>query len=109
MRKLLYCLLFLPMGAGLVAQNKTIVFGYEEIPQSLLVNPAADMPQDFHAGIPLLSQFYLHGGASGVSAYDIFQECGYVAANVLCANGRASRNTQIGAHGVTGDSVRGCD
>ena len=33
-----------------------------------------DMPQDFHAGIPLLSQFYLHGGSSGVSAYDIFQE-----------------------------------
>lgn len=66
--------MFLPMGAGLVAQNKTIVFGYEEIPQSLQVNPAADMPQDFHAGIPLLSQFYLHGGASGVSAYDIFQE-----------------------------------
>ena len=62
------------MGAGLVAQNKTIVFGYEDIPQSLLVNPAADMPQDFHAGIPLLSQFYLHGGSSGVSAYDIFQE-----------------------------------
>lgn len=66
--------MFLAMGAGLVAQNKTIVFGYEDIPQSLLVNPAADMPQDFHAGIPLLSQFYLHGGSSGVSAYDIFQE-----------------------------------
>lgn len=70
---ILICLTFL-VGVGAFAQNKTIVFGYEDIPQSLLVNPAADMPQDFHAGIPLISQFYVHGGSSGVSVYDIFQE-----------------------------------
>lgn len=74
MRSLILISLSLFVGIGLNAQNKTIVFGYEEIPQSLLVNPAADMEQDFHVGIPLASQFYLHGGSSGVSVYDIFQE-----------------------------------
>ncbi|NQX76780.1 DUF5723 family protein [Gilvibacter sp.] len=74
MRNLLAFLFVLLMGTGMLAQNKTIVFGYEDIPQSLLVNPAADMPQDFHAGLPGLSQVYLHGGSSGVSAFDIFQE-----------------------------------
>ena len=46
----------------------------EEVPQNLLLNPGATVPQSKHFGIPLLSHLHLNGGASGVSAFDIFGE-----------------------------------
>ena len=59
---------------GLFSQNKQLIYGVKEIPQSLLVNPGGIVEQKYHFGIPFLSQFHINGGSSGVSVYDIFQE-----------------------------------
>ncbi len=74
MRYLPLIILCLFNGLFVLGQNKALLFGFEEIPQSLLVNPASNVPQDFHVGIPLASHISVHGGSSGVSVYDIFQE-----------------------------------
>jgi len=54
------------------AQNKQLLYGFEEIPQALLLNPGSIVPQKTHFGIPFLSQIHFNGGASGVSTFDIF-------------------------------------
>lgn len=55
-----------------IAQNKQVLYGLEEIPQNLLMNPGSSVPQNKHYGIPFLSHFHLNAGSSGVSVYDIF-------------------------------------
>ncbi len=54
------------------AQNKQVLYGLDEVPQGLLLNPGAKVPQKMHFGIPFLSQLHINGGATGVSVYDIF-------------------------------------
>lgn len=54
------------------AQNKQILYGLEEVPQALLLNPGGLVPQKSHFGIPFLSQVHINGGASGVTTFDIF-------------------------------------
>ncbi len=55
-----------------IAQNKQVLYGMDEVPQSLLLNPGSIVSQKAHYGIPFLSQIHFNGGSSGVSAYDIF-------------------------------------
>ncbi|MEL6812752.1 MAG: DUF5723 family protein [Bacteroidota bacterium] len=57
-----------------IAQNKQVLYGFEEVPQALMLNPGSMVPQKAHFGIPFLSQIHLNGGASGVSTFDIFGE-----------------------------------
>ena len=59
-----------------IAQNKQVVYGFNEIPQSLLLNPGTQVPQKKHFGIPFLSQVHINGGSSGVSVFDIFGDTG---------------------------------
>jgi hypothetical protein len=73
MRILLFSLFTLWAGI-LFSQNKQLLYGFREIPQSLLVNPGVEVPQKAHFGIPFLSQIHLSGGASGVTVFDIFGE-----------------------------------
>ncbi|MBT8256367.1 MAG: hypothetical protein KJO23_07490, partial [Bacteroidia bacterium] len=54
------------------AQNKQVIYGLDEVPQSLLLNPGTLVPQKSHFGIPFLSQVHFNGGASGVSTFEIF-------------------------------------
>lgn len=56
------------------AQNKQVLYGLEEAPQALLVNPGSKVPQKYHFGVPFLSQIHVNGGSSGVSVFDIFGE-----------------------------------
>ncbi len=56
------------------AQNKQVLYGLEEVPQSMLLNPGGIVNYDYHFGIPFLSQIHFNGGSSGVSAYDIFKD-----------------------------------
>ena len=56
------------------AQNKQILYGFEEVPQNLLLNPGTKVPQKMHFGIPFLSQIHVNGGSSGVTVFDIFGE-----------------------------------
>ncbi|PQB04956.1 DUF5723 family protein [Aureitalea marina] len=58
------------------AQNKQLLYGFSEIPQSLLVNPGEETNLERHFGIPLFSQFHINGGSSGVTVYDIFRNDG---------------------------------
>lgn len=57
-----------------ISQNKQILYGFDDIPQSLLVNPGSKVLQKKHYGIPFLSHIHFNGGSSGVSVYDIFKE-----------------------------------
>ncbi|RED50044.1 DUF5723 family protein [Seonamhaeicola aphaedonensis] len=54
------------------AQNKQILYGFTEIPQSLLQNPGGKISNDWYFGIPLLSHIHANGGSSGVTIYDLF-------------------------------------
>jgi len=58
------------------SQNKQVLYGFSEIPQSLLINPGAIISNDWYAGIPLLSHIHLNAGTSGISAYDLFADDG---------------------------------
>ena len=73
MKNLLICIIALWTGEVL-SQNKQVLYGLEEVPQNLLLNPGSKVPQKYHFGIPFLSQIHVSGGASGVSVYDIFGE-----------------------------------
>ena len=64
------------VGVFATSQNKQILYGFDDIPQSLMLNPGSKVTQKKHYGIPFLSQIHVNGGASGVSVYDIFQEGG---------------------------------
>lgn len=64
---------FLFIGYLGFSQNKQLLYGMTEVPQSLLVNPGGIVPYDKHYGIPFLSHLHFNGGSSGVTVYDIFQ------------------------------------
>jgi len=59
-----------------IAQNKQLLYGVSDLPQSLLLNPGAEINFDKHIGIPFFSGVYVSAGSSGVSVHDLFQEGG---------------------------------
>jgi len=61
---------------GLACQNRQILYGLDEVPQSLMLNPGGVVYHQKHFGVPFFSGIQLFGGASGVSVYDIFREGG---------------------------------
>jgi Family of unknown function (DUF5723) len=68
-----YCVFFLAFWACCaISQNKQLLYGFSEVPQSLMLNPGGIVSQKKHFGIPFLSQIHFNAGASGVSAFDIF-------------------------------------
>jgi hypothetical protein len=71
MKKLLVFLILMQVFL-IAAQNKQLIYGFSEIPQSLMQNPGEKVLTKTHIGIPFLSQFHINGGASGVRVYDIF-------------------------------------
>lgn len=58
------------------AQNKQLLYNYTDIPQSLLLNPGAEVNYKWHVGVPLLSHIHASAGASGVTVYDLFADNG---------------------------------
>ena len=54
------------------SQNKQLLFGFGDIPQSLMQNPGQRVEFERHFGIPFFSQIHLNGGSSGLSMYDVF-------------------------------------
>lgn len=61
------------MGVLAISQNRQVLYGFDDIPQTLMLNPGAKVNWNKHYGIPLLSRFHINAGSSGVSAYDIFK------------------------------------
>lgn len=72
MRKLVV-LSFLVCTIG-YTQNKQVLYGFSGLPQTLLLNPGAKVPNKFHIGLPLFSQLSVQAGFTGFSAYDIFAD-----------------------------------
>lgn len=62
------------VGIFAISQNKQILYGFDDIPQSLMLNPGSEVTQKKHYGIPFLSHIHFNGGSSGVSVYDIFKD-----------------------------------
>ncbi|MDR7210038.1 DUF5723 family protein [Flavobacterium piscis] len=58
------------------SQNKQILYNFTSIPQSLLVNPGADVSYKYYFGIPLLSGISANIGSDSFSAYDLFADNG---------------------------------
>lgn len=69
----IFVYIFSLMGFLAISQNRQILYGFDEIPQSLLLNPGGRVLQDKHYGIPFFSHIHVNGGSSGVSVYDIFK------------------------------------
>ena len=61
---------------GVFAQNKQILYDFNEIPQSLILNPGVETDFKWYAGVPLLSGVSGYVGANGISVNDIFAEDG---------------------------------
>ena len=70
------CMLFFFIACLSFSQNKQVLYGFSEIPQSLLLNPGTNVENDWYFGIPLLSNINTNIGFSGISVYDIFADDG---------------------------------
>ncbi len=69
--------LALLQGCGFAfGQNKELLYDFNEIPQSLMVNPGVLSDFQWYAGVPALSGISLHAGSSGISVNDIFADDG---------------------------------
>ncbi len=55
-----------------IAQNKPVLYGFAELPQTLLLNPGAETNYRFHVGVPLASGISANIGSSGVKLDDLF-------------------------------------
>ena len=55
-------------------QNKQLLYNVNSLPQTLLLNPGANIDFDGHVGLPFLSGIHFAVGSSGVTAYDVFED-----------------------------------
>lgn len=58
------------------AQNKKFLYGNNDIPQSLLLNPGTEVNYKKHIGIPLLSGLYVNVGSNNLTLNDLFSKDG---------------------------------
>ena len=52
-------------------QNKQLIYGFDEVPQNLLLNPGGVPQGRAYIGVPGLSGLHLNAGSSGFSLYDV--------------------------------------
>ncbi|MFK5973258.1 MAG: DUF5723 family protein [Flavobacteriaceae bacterium] len=93
MPKLFFLALFWACGT-LFGQNKQLLYDFIEIPQSLMINPGANVDFKWYSGIPMLSGISFQGGSSGISVNDIFAADGL------------DINDKIRARAINGMSIR---
>ena len=60
----------------LSAQNRPLLYGFGETPNSLLLNPGAVVNSKYHIGIPVLSNISAHAGITGATLVDLFKDDG---------------------------------
>ncbi|APQ17932.1 DUF5723 family protein [Maribacter hydrothermalis] len=61
---------------GAFSQNKQLLYDFNEIPQSLTINPGVETDFKWYAGVPLLSGVHGYAGSNGISVNDIFASDG---------------------------------
>ena len=72
-----FLFIYLTFGLSVVVcQNKQLLYNWEVTPQTLMLNPGSLVSSQFHAGMPLASQFHFNAGSSGVSVFDVFADDG---------------------------------
>lgn len=71
-----FSLFYLLCGSALFAQNKELLYDFNEIPQALLLNPGMETDFKWFAGVPLLSGISGYAGSNGISVNDIFADDG---------------------------------
>ncbi len=71
-----YFILFLLGYNQLCAQHKQIMYDFQEVPQSNLLNPGIENIYKWYTGFPALSGLSLSVGSSGIAAGDIFANDG---------------------------------
>jgi len=71
MRKIIILLGFFFSFYGF-SQNKEILYNFTPQPQSLLINPGADVKYKWFFGVPLLSGISANAGSTGFDAYNLF-------------------------------------
>ncbi|MFT6370308.1 MAG: hypothetical protein ACJAWH_001391 [Maribacter sp.] len=62
--------------ASLSAQNKQVLYDFNDIPQALMVNPGMETDFQWYAGVPLLSGISGYAGTNGITVNDIFADDG---------------------------------
>lgn len=67
---------FLCVFSGLYAQNKPILYGFDNIPQTLLLNPGSETTYKYHVAVPFLSGNHVHFGTKNFTIADIFRKNG---------------------------------
>ena len=70
MRKI--SILFILIAWCSYGQNKQLLYGFSEIPQSLLLNPGGKVSNSGYFGIPLVSHLHVSAGTSGSTVFDLF-------------------------------------
>lgn len=58
------------------AQNRPIIYEFDELPQTLLLNPGAEVGYQYHVGFPLLSGISTNIGITEVTIADLFKKDG---------------------------------
>ncbi len=74
MRKLTITIVLLLWGMVGFSQNNQTLYGFTKIPQSLLLNPGADVNFNGYVGMPALSGIQINARSSGISIYDLFAD-----------------------------------
>lgn len=69
----LVVLLFLVNVSFIEAQNKQLLYDFDEIPQTMLLNPGVHPSYKAYAGIPLLSGISFNAGMSEITVADLFR------------------------------------
>jgi hypothetical protein len=69
-------LLYLTVSLCCFSQNKEILYNFTPQPQSLLLNPGADVKYKWFFGVPLLSGISANVGSTGFDAYSLFANDG---------------------------------
>ncbi len=63
-RKLCLLFFFVLIFTNSFGQNQQILFGFDQLPQTLMLNPGAEVDYDKHFGIPFLSNVFFQVGAT---------------------------------------------
>ncbi len=62
--KLYVYLFFIFLLNNSIAQNKQILYDFDQIPQTLMLNPGAEVDYNKHIGVPFLSNIFFQAGAT---------------------------------------------
>ncbi|MFK5891490.1 MAG: DUF5723 family protein [Flavobacteriaceae bacterium] len=74
-KSILFIFIVMSLFKGL-SQNKPILYDFTEVPQSLMLNPGAEVNHKWHIGVPALSGTSLSVGLRGFRVTDLFAKDG---------------------------------